>query len=77
MSVLVVQQETTKFQYTTRRVADVSRIDPDDWEQVQPLLNHPGNKDVQLDLFLDYGGQRASLSQNSGTSFHESADRRR
>jgi pimeloyl-ACP methyl ester carboxylesterase len=46
--------ETTKFQYTDG-VRDQSRIDPDNWLHDQMLLDRPGNRDVQLDLFLDYG----------------------
>lgn len=49
----LVQPETTKFQYTDG-VSDVTRIDPDNWGHDQPLLDRPGNKDIQLDLFLDY-----------------------
>jgi pimeloyl-ACP methyl ester carboxylesterase len=44
---------TTKFQYTDG-MSDVSRIDPDNWEHDQALLDRPGNKDIQLDLFYDY-----------------------
>jgi pimeloyl-ACP methyl ester carboxylesterase len=50
----LVAPETTKFQYVDG-VADVSRIDPDNWGHDQPLLDRPGNKDIQLDLFHDYG----------------------
>ncbi len=50
----LVAPETTKFQYVDG-VADVSRIDPDNWGHDQRLLDRPGNKDIQLDLFLDYG----------------------
>jgi pimeloyl-ACP methyl ester carboxylesterase len=50
----LVAPETTKFQYVDG-VADVSRIDPDNWSHDQRLLDRPGNKDIQLDLFLDYG----------------------
>jgi pimeloyl-ACP methyl ester carboxylesterase len=50
----LVAPETTKFQYTDG-VSDVSRISPDNWVHDQALLDRPGNKDVQLDLFLDYG----------------------
>jgi pimeloyl-ACP methyl ester carboxylesterase len=50
----VVSLETTIFQYTDG-VSDVSRIDPDNWLHDQTLLDRPGNKDIQLDLFLDYG----------------------
>ena len=50
----LVKPETTKFQYTDG-VSDVTRIDPDNWGHDQPLLDRPGNKDIQLDLFRDYG----------------------
>jgi pimeloyl-ACP methyl ester carboxylesterase len=50
----LVTLETTKFQYTDG-VADLSRIDPDNWVHDQVLLDRPGNKDIQLDLFRDYG----------------------
>jgi pimeloyl-ACP methyl ester carboxylesterase len=53
MAVLLTP-ETTKFQYTDG-VKDVSRIDPDNWLHDQTLLDRPGNKDIQLDLFYDYG----------------------
>jgi len=50
----LVDPATTKFQYVDG-VSDVSRIDPDNWLHDQVLLDRPGNKDIQLDLFLDYG----------------------
>jgi pimeloyl-ACP methyl ester carboxylesterase len=50
----LVKPETTKFQYTDG-VSDVSRIDPDNWLHDQVLLDRPGNMDVQMDLFHDYG----------------------
>ncbi|WP_236961006.1 alpha/beta fold hydrolase [Methylobacterium durans] len=50
----LVQPETTKFQYVDG-VSDVSRIDPDNWLHDQVLLDRPGNRDIQLDLFRDYG----------------------
>jgi pimeloyl-ACP methyl ester carboxylesterase len=50
----LVAPETTKFQYVDG-VADVSRIDPDNWLHDQVLLDRPGNRDIQLDLFRDYG----------------------
>ena len=50
----LVAPETTKFQYTDG-VRDVTRIDPDNWVHDQALLDRPGNKDIQLDLFKDYG----------------------
>ena len=51
---MLVAPETTIFQYTDG-MSDVSRIDPDNWRHDQPLLDRPGNKDIQLDLFHDYG----------------------
>ncbi len=51
---VLVAPETTKFQYTDG-MSDVARIDPDNWRHDQPLLDRPGNRDIQLDLFLDYG----------------------
>ena len=50
----LVAPETTKFQYTDG-VSDVSRISPDNWVHDQALLDRPGNRDIQLDLFRDYG----------------------
>jgi pimeloyl-ACP methyl ester carboxylesterase len=50
----LMKAETTKFQYTNG-VSDVSRIDPDNWSHDQALLDRPGNLDIQLDLFHDYG----------------------
>ncbi|TGD99633.1 alpha/beta fold hydrolase [Methylobacterium nonmethylotrophicum] len=49
----LVTLPTTIFQYTDG-VRDVSRISPDNWVHDQALLDRPGNKDVQLDLFYDY-----------------------
>ena len=51
---VLVAPATTKFQYTDG-VRDLTRIDPDNWLHDQVLLDRPGNKDIQLDLFLDYG----------------------
>ncbi len=50
----LVAPETTKFQYTDG-VSDVSHISPDNWVHDQALLDRPGNRDIQLDLFYDYG----------------------
>lgn len=49
----LVKFEMTKFQYTDG-VKDLSRISPDNWVHDQALLDRPGNKDIQLDLFYDY-----------------------
>ena len=51
---VLVAPETTRFQYTDG-MSSLDRIDPDNWGHDQPLLDRPGNKDIQLDLFLDYG----------------------
>jgi pimeloyl-ACP methyl ester carboxylesterase len=50
----LVTLDTTIFQYTDG-VADVSRISPDNWVHDQALLDRPGNREIQMDLFLDYG----------------------
>ena len=50
---VLVAPETTKFQYTDG-VADVSRVDPDNWVHDQALLDRPGNAEIQMDLFYDY-----------------------
>lgn len=49
----LVSPKATKFQYTDG-VRDVSRISPDTWVHDQALLDRPGNKEIQLDLFYDY-----------------------
>ncbi len=46
--------DATKWQYTTG-VRDESKISPDTWGHVQPLLDRPGNQDIQLALFHSYG----------------------
>lgn len=50
----LVTPAITKFQYTDG-VGDLSRISPDNWTIDQALLDRPGNRDIQLDLFRDYG----------------------
>jgi sarcosine oxidase gamma subunit len=49
----LVAPETTKFQYTDG-VADLSRISPDNWVHDQALLDRPGNREIQMDLFYAY-----------------------
>lgn len=44
----------TKWQWT-HGVGDESRISPDTWNMDQLGLDRPGNKDIQLQLFLSYG----------------------
>lgn len=46
--------EGTKWQYTTG-VRNVETISPDTWGHVQPLLDRPGNQEIQLALFYSYG----------------------
>ena len=44
----------TKWQYT-HGVRNVEAISPDNWTVDQSLLDRPGNKEIQLQLFYDYG----------------------
>lgn len=44
----------TKWQYT-HGVRNIEAIAPDNWFHDQYLLERPGNKDIQLELFYDYG----------------------
>lgn len=46
--------EATKWQFT-HGVQDTSSISPDNFWHVQYLLDRPGNQEVQLEMFLDYG----------------------
>ena len=46
--------EATRWQYTNG-VRDIETISPDNWLVDQYLLERPGNKDIQLQLFYDYG----------------------
>lgn len=46
--------DATKWQYT-HGVRNVERISPDTWGHVQPLLDRPGNQEIQLALFHSYG----------------------
>jgi pimeloyl-ACP methyl ester carboxylesterase len=45
--------EATKWQYANG-VRDVETIAPENWLHDQYLLDRPGNKDIQLQLFYDY-----------------------
>ena len=45
--------DATKWQHT--QGADESRIAPESYALDSALLARPGNEDIQLDLFLDYG----------------------
>lgn len=46
--------KTTKFQYTDG-AQNIENISPDTWSIDQALLDRPGNKEIQLALFYDYG----------------------
>jgi pimeloyl-ACP methyl ester carboxylesterase len=47
-------RESTIWQYTDG-VRDKEAISPDNWNIDQPLLDRPGNADIQLALFSSYG----------------------
>jgi len=44
----------TKWQYT-HGVQDESRISPDNWFHDQYLLDRPGNREIQTEMFWSYG----------------------
>ncbi|MGH9882809.1 MAG: alpha/beta fold hydrolase [Pyrinomonadaceae bacterium] len=46
--------DATKWQYT-HGTRNPNRISPDTWTFDQALLDRPGNQEIQLKLFLDYG----------------------
>src|SRR5215813_6911898 len=46
--------EATKWQYTNG-VRNVEVISPDTWTTDQYLLDRPGNKEIQLQMFYSYG----------------------
>jgi len=46
--------DATKWQFT-HGVRNVETISPDNWDHVQPLLDRPGNQEIQLQLFYSYG----------------------
>ncbi|WIM89313.1 alpha/beta hydrolase [Candidatus Mycobacterium wuenschmannii] len=50
----LVTADLTKFQYTDG-MANPGRISPDNWVIDQALLDRPGNDEIQMDYFLDYG----------------------
>jgi pimeloyl-ACP methyl ester carboxylesterase len=49
----ILTLEGTKWQYT-HGVADPDSVPPESYTLDAALLERPGNKDIQLDLFLDY-----------------------
>jgi pimeloyl-ACP methyl ester carboxylesterase len=54
----MVQPATTKWQYS-EGVKDASKVSPDGYNVDQYFLDKPGQKDIQLDLFLDYANNVA------------------
>jgi pimeloyl-ACP methyl ester carboxylesterase len=54
--------EATKWQYT-HGTRNPNRISPDTWTLDQTLLDRPGNQEIQLKLFLDYGSNPALYPQ--------------
>ena len=49
-----LEPDATKWQYT-HGVRQPERISPDNWLIDQALLDRPGNKEIQLQLFYSYG----------------------
>jgi pimeloyl-ACP methyl ester carboxylesterase len=49
----ILTLETTRWQYT-HGVANPDRVPPESYTLDTALLERPGNKEIQLDLFLDY-----------------------
>ncbi len=49
-----LEMAATKWQYT-HGVREEAAISPDTWTVDQYLLDRPGNKEIQLQLFYDYG----------------------
>ncbi len=54
--------DATKWQYTNG-VRNIEAISPDTWGHVQPLLDRPGNQEIQLALFYSYGSNPALYPQ--------------
>lgn len=50
----ILTLDATTWQYT-HGVRDTETISPDTWSHVQPLLDRPGNQEIQLALFYSYG----------------------
>ena len=48
------EMDATKWQFT-HGTQDPKAINPDNFWHVQYLLDRPGNQEVQLEMFLDYG----------------------
>lgn len=50
----LVEPKATRWQYENG-VADTSLLDPNTWVVDQAGLDRPGNREIQMDLFYDYG----------------------
>ncbi len=50
----LLTRDATIWQYT-HGVRNPQTISPDTWNVDQPLLDRPGNNEIQLDMFLSYG----------------------
>lgn len=50
----IFMPEGTKWQYTNG-VRNIENLNPDTWTLDQYLIDRPGNKDIQLQLFYSYG----------------------
>jgi pimeloyl-ACP methyl ester carboxylesterase len=55
-------EEATRWQYT-HGVRQIERISPDNWIHDAALLSRPGNQEIQLALFFDYGSNPARYPQ--------------
>ncbi|MCK5920505.1 MAG: alpha/beta hydrolase [Methylococcales bacterium] len=54
--------ETTQWQFT-HGTQNPARISPDNYWHVQYLLDRPGNQEIQLEMFLDYGSNVPEYSK--------------
>ena len=54
--------DATKWQYT-HGIRNIETISPDTWGHVQPLLDRPGNQEIQLALFYSYGSNPSLYPQ--------------
>lgn len=54
--------DATKWQYT-HGTRNPDAISPDNWLVDQPLLDRPGNQEIQLAMFLDYGSNPGRYPQ--------------